>query len=110
MQAKKKIGSDPRIPSSLSVEGAQTEDWMVVDLGRYMLHIFSPESRKAYDIDGLWTLIRDPMLGLGNEAKAQRVIESFKAFEPPSKHIKDLEEKDIPTEDVVMGLPGKVET
>ena len=77
---------------------------MVVDLGRYMIHIFSPESRRAYDLDGLWTLIRDPMMGLANEAKAQRVMDGFAALEPPVKHIKDLQEKDIPTEDMVMGV------
>jgi hypothetical protein len=44
------------------------------------------------------------MMGLANEAKAQRVMDGFAALEPPVKHIKDLQEKDIPTEDMVMGV------
>ena len=48
---------------------------MVLDLGKFMIHLFSPEARTQYHLDGLWTLVRDPMLGLSKEETVQ-VVES----------------------------------
>ncbi|ORY45952.1 DUF143-domain-containing protein [Rhizoclosmatium globosum] len=52
--AKKYVATDPGLASNLAVEGAQTDDWMCLDLGRTVVHVMSPEARKFYDLEGLW--------------------------------------------------------
>ena len=37
-----------------SVEGRDTDDWMVVDGGSVCYHVFSPTGRRRYDLAGLW--------------------------------------------------------
>lgn len=46
----KRHGGD-RIPR---IEGAESNDWIAMDLGNIALHIMSDESRKKYDIESLW--------------------------------------------------------
>ena len=38
----------------LGVEGADSPDWVLVDLGDIVLNIMSPDSRKIYDLESLW--------------------------------------------------------
>ncbi|KAI8904008.1 Oligomerization domain-containing protein, partial [Gorgonomyces haynaldii] len=42
------------MPHNLQVQGSESEDWMVVDLGDVIVHAFTPEARLHYDLDGLW--------------------------------------------------------
>ncbi|KAJ3196018.1 Mitochondrial assembly of ribosomal large subunit protein 1 [Irineochytrium annulatum] len=56
--AKKFIATDPSLPRSLTIEGVDSDDWMVLDLGRFVIHALTPEARAHYDIEGLWTSIR----------------------------------------------------
>ncbi|HEY3968357.1 MAG TPA: ribosome silencing factor [Planctomycetaceae bacterium] len=42
-------GSRPR-----SVEGANDANWILEDFGDIVLHVFSPEARKLYDLEHLW--------------------------------------------------------
>jgi len=32
----------------------QSSDWMIIDAGIFIVHIFSEESREFYDLEGLW--------------------------------------------------------
>ncbi|KAJ3363180.1 Mitochondrial assembly of ribosomal large subunit protein 1 [Allomyces javanicus] len=41
--------------AGLTAEGADSTDWMLVDLGRVMVHVFTPEGRDTYNLDKLWT-------------------------------------------------------
>ena len=41
-----------RLP--LGVEGRGVDQWVIVDYGSIILHIFQPEMREYYDLDGLW--------------------------------------------------------
>lgn len=41
-----------RIPD---IEGKGNKDWVAVDLGNIVLHVFSVQVRKAYDLETLWT-------------------------------------------------------
>ncbi|KAL8596745.1 hypothetical protein ACOMHN_046362 [Nucella lapillus] len=38
------------------LEGRDCNDWIAMDLGNIVLHIFTPEARQHYDLETLWTL------------------------------------------------------
>ncbi len=38
----------------LSVEGENDANWILHDFGDIVLHVFSPEARKLYDLEHLW--------------------------------------------------------
>ena len=37
-----------------SVEGYNQAEWVLVDYGDLLVHIFSPQSREYYDLERLW--------------------------------------------------------
>ena len=37
-----------------SVEGGQTSDWILVDLGDIVVHLMMPATREFYDLERLW--------------------------------------------------------
>ena len=37
-----------------SVEGYQNAEWVLVDYGDYVIHIFSEKARVYYDLERLW--------------------------------------------------------
>jgi ribosome-associated protein len=41
--------------SLVRIEGAQTGDWVVVDLGDVIVHLFRPEVRQFYNIERMWS-------------------------------------------------------
>lgn len=47
----KKIGLPP-----LSVEGKETGDWVLIDAGDIIVHIFRPEIRQFYNIEKMWAI------------------------------------------------------
>ncbi|MEH0833064.1 ribosome silencing factor [Pectobacterium cacticida] len=38
----------------LGIEGENTADWVVVDLGDVMVHVMQEESRQLYELEKLW--------------------------------------------------------
>ena len=38
------------------VEGQDTGDWVIVDAGDVIVHIFRPEVRDYYDLEGMWSV------------------------------------------------------
>lgn len=38
------------------IEGENSKDWMALDLGNIALHVFSPSTRKMYDLESLWSV------------------------------------------------------
>lgn len=47
----KKTGIPP-----LSVEGKESGDWVLIDAGDIVVHIFRPEVRQFYNIEKMWSL------------------------------------------------------
>ncbi len=38
----------------LHVEGTSTADWIVIDLGNIVIHLFTPDLRQKYALEELW--------------------------------------------------------
>ncbi len=38
----------------ISIEGRDSADWILMDYGNFILHIFSKKTREFYDIEQLW--------------------------------------------------------
>lgn len=47
----KKQGTPP-----LSIEGKESGDWVLIDAGDVVVHIFRPEVRMFYNIEKMWTM------------------------------------------------------
>ncbi|KAI8901344.1 Oligomerization domain-containing protein, partial [Globomyces pollinis-pini] len=60
------------LPPNLSIEGIQSEDWLVVDLGRFMIHCFTPKGRREADLEGIWLHLNDPYLSNNIEPEVER--------------------------------------
>jgi ribosome-associated protein len=41
------------------VDGAAQGDWVLVDAGDVIVHVFRPEVRDYYDLEGMWS-VREP--------------------------------------------------
>ncbi len=42
------------IKRSAKVEGLPNADWVLIDVGDIVIHLFRPEVREFYDLDRLW--------------------------------------------------------
>ncbi len=41
-------------PSPISVEGLTDANWVLLDYGSFVVHVFSTETRKFYELERLW--------------------------------------------------------
>jgi ribosome-associated protein len=48
-QALKRLGEHPS-----SLEGYENAEWVLIDYGDFVIHIFSPKAREYYDLERLW--------------------------------------------------------
>lgn len=49
LEGMKKIGTSP-----LHIEGNHRSDWLLLDYGDIIVHLFREEAREFYDLEGLW--------------------------------------------------------
>lgn len=47
------------------VDGQDSGDWVLVDAGDIIVHIFRPEVRAYYDLEGMWS-VHEPARGLAH--------------------------------------------
>ena len=49
----------------ISIEGYNQAEWILLDYGDFLVHIFSPKSRAYYDLERLWrnAKVVDPAAG-----------------------------------------------
>ena len=45
---------------SVHVEGMQNADWVLIDSGDVILHVFRPEVREFYNLERMWTANEKP--------------------------------------------------
>jgi ribosome-associated protein len=48
-QTRKEAHAKPRL-----TEGSAESGWVLIDFGDVIVHIFSPQKRRYYDLEGLW--------------------------------------------------------
>ena len=54
------------------VEGRGVDVWVLLDYGSLVVHVFQPETRDYYDLDGLWMEApRLPLMDFGVDPDAQ---------------------------------------
>jgi len=41
--------------SPMSIEGKETGDWVLVDCGDIVVHLFKPETRDMYQLEKMWS-------------------------------------------------------
>jgi ribosome-associated protein len=56
------------------VEGRKTAEWILLDYGDFLVHVFGEKARKFYDLERLWRESKrvELPLGLGNESSSLR--------------------------------------
>ena len=54
MSKLKHLGLKPRI------EGEQHGDWVLVDAGDVIVHLFKPDARTYYNLEKMWSPLEEP--------------------------------------------------
>ena len=65
------------------VEGRDSEDWILVDCGDVVLHLFMPEARSMYDLESLWGSIPESVTA--GQTMAGNVRKSLDEYDPKFK-------------------------
>jgi ribosome-associated protein len=45
----------------IPIEGRDSSDWVVVDAGNIIVHLFHPEARKHYNLEKMWSMALPPI-------------------------------------------------
>jgi ribosome-associated protein len=54
----------------LSIEGKETGEWVLVDCGDIIIHLFKPEIREIYQLEKMWSAPIAPEVASGAEVMA----------------------------------------
>ncbi|KAB0797943.1 hypothetical protein PPYR_08936 [Photinus pyralis] len=85
---KQKRTNDDIVPK---LEGADSKDWLALDLGNIALHIFSKEAREKYDLESLWSVGTEYDPQTHTNDPYTEILESHSIF------LKDLQPVDMKT-------------
>ncbi|PIA18379.1 hypothetical protein COEREDRAFT_6615 [Coemansia reversa NRRL 1564] len=44
--------------TDIRVDGRESDDWIVVDMGKFIIHIMTPEAHSTYNLESLWAARR----------------------------------------------------
>ncbi|KAI7876651.1 Oligomerization domain-containing protein [Mucor mucedo] len=74
---KKAISSNPdtlKLQPAPHIEGRNDKSgWLLIDLGRIIVHLFTPEVRERYDLEGLWKSVStDPSEPMAYEEEEEK--------------------------------------
>ncbi|HPF78581.1 MAG TPA: ribosome silencing factor [Alphaproteobacteria bacterium] len=64
MAEKLKDRLNARGVKNVRIEGASQGDWVVLDMGDIVVHLFRPEVREFYNIEKMWNM---PIIGVNQE-------------------------------------------
>ncbi|KAB2842202.1 ribosome silencing factor [bacterium] len=78
LKVKKKLG---RLP--ISYEGLQSGQWVLLDYGDVVLHVFLEEQRKYYGLDAMWA--DAPVISMDGQGPAAKAKPAKKAAAKPKK-------------------------
>lgn len=67
------------------IEGENSPDWMAIDLGNIVLHIFSAKAREQYDLESLWSVGKEYDSDYNNHEELL-----VKLFERHTAYLNDL--------------------
>ncbi|CAG8512765.1 7545_t:CDS:2 [Ambispora leptoticha] len=68
------------------IEGRDSEDWMLIDAGSIMVHLFTEEARDLYDLEGLWANIPE----IGKQSTVEGILSMKKEFDDSQMKPKKL--------------------
>ncbi|KAJ2740821.1 hypothetical protein GGI20_005600, partial [Coemansia sp. BCRC 34301] len=61
LKAIKERNRERGLSPNINVDGRESDDWVVVDLGSFVVHLMTPEAHAAYDLVKLWTAtVKEP--------------------------------------------------
>ncbi|KAJ2584183.1 hypothetical protein GGH95_000548 [Coemansia sp. RSA 1836] len=61
LKAIKERNRERGLSLTINVDGRESDDWVVVDLGSFVVHLMTPEAHKTYDLVKLWTAaVKEP--------------------------------------------------
>ncbi|MDN5248950.1 MAG: ribosome silencing factor [Alphaproteobacteria bacterium] len=52
---------------NIQIEGADSGEWVLIDIGDYLIHLFCAEAREFYDLDSLWSEITPKIVHIEDE-------------------------------------------
>ncbi|KAJ1979397.1 hypothetical protein H4R35_001531 [Dimargaris xerosporica] len=104
-RVRKTLGTRPH------TEGLDESDWAIINLGKITIHIMTKEAREAYNLEGLWSAIHDPLLRPPSDAStdtAELDIAQIRALMhrdfQASAHFTESEHETMTEETVLHGV------
>lgn len=91
VEASKKAGFRP-----MGIEGKDTGEWVLVDLGDVVVHVMQSQARAHYQLEKLWAVDEEPVSIVAKPKKAAvKKAGNGKAAKPAAKAVKKAAKKAV---------------